>query len=66
MLGEVEPVYEELPGWLTDISKMRRYSDLPENCRRYLDKITEVSGMPIGIISVGPEREQTILLEKMF
>ncbi len=66
VLGEVEPVYEEMPGWLTDISKVRKYQDLPENCQRYLHKITEASGMPVGIISVGPEREQTILLEKMF
>lgn len=66
VLGEVEPVYEEMPGWRTDISNVRKYQDLPENCRRYLDKITQASGMRIGIVSVGPEREQTILLEKMF
>ena len=66
VLGEVEPVFEEMPGWLTDISKVRTYQDLPENCRRYLDKITQTCGMRIGIVSVGPEREQTILLEKMF
>ena len=66
VLGEVEPVYEEVPGWLTDISGVRKYQDLPENCRLYLEKITSSTGMRIGIVSVGPEREQTILLETMF
>ncbi|MFA6930001.1 MAG: adenylosuccinate synthase [Lentisphaeria bacterium] len=66
VLAEVEPMYEELPGWLTDISKVRRYQDLPHNCQRYMEKITEASGIPVGIVSVGPERDQTLLIEKMF
>lgn len=62
ILEEVEPVYEELPGWQTDISGIRKYEDLPENCRRYLERVSELIGVPLGIISVGPDREQTIVL----
>ncbi len=61
-LEEVEPVYEEMPGWQEDITGIRKYEDLPENCRRYLERLAEVVGVPLGIISIGPDREQTIVL----
>ena len=60
ILDEIEPVYEVLPGWLEPISKIRKYSDLPEEARHYLNKIEEITGLPIGIVSVGPNREETI------
>ncbi len=60
-LAEVEPVYEEMPGWKTDISGVRKYSDLPEKTRAYLERIEELVGVPISIVSVGPERTETII-----
>ena len=58
-----EPVYEELPGWRSDISKAERLEDLPMEARNYLDFISQKAGVPIKLISVGPERHQTILLD---
>lgn len=66
VLGEVEPVYETLPGWNTDTSGIREYSQLPPNCRRYVERIGELAKTRIGIVSVGPDRDQTIVLEPMF
>ena len=66
VLDEVEPVYEELPGWQRDITGIRRYEDLPLNARRYVERLSECSGARLGVVSVGPDREQTILLEEMF
>lgn len=66
VLAEVEPVYEEVPGWKTDTTKCRSYADLPENARKYLDRLAAAAGIRVGIVSVGPGREQTIILEDMF
>ena len=66
VLAEVEPVYEELPGWQADITGIRRYEDLPLNARRYVERLSECAGARLGIVSVGPDREQTIVLEPMF
>ena len=66
VLDEVEPVYEELPGWQSDITGIRRYEDLPLNARRYVERLSECAGARLGVISVGPDREQTILMEEMF
>lgn len=54
------PVYETLPGWQDDISAVRQIDHLPENARRYIRRIEEIIGIPITMISVGPEREQAI------
>jgi adenylosuccinate synthase len=62
VLESCEPIYETLPGWEEDISHLRRYDDLPSNVRRYLKRIEELTGVPVQIISVGPGREQTIVL----
>lgn len=62
-LRRAQPVYETLPGWQQEITDVRKYSDLPENARRYLKRISEVVGRPIEIASVGPDREQTILVK---
>ena len=66
VLGQVEPVYEELPGWQCDTTKVRKYADLPENARRYLERLSQVAGIEIGIVSVGPGRDQTNIVHEMF
>ena len=60
VLAKVEPVYETFTGWKTDISKIRRYEDLPANARKYLERMAEVTGIKLGIVSVGANREQYI------
>ena len=59
-LSRIEVQYEELPGWQEDISKVRRYEDLPETTRSYVEWVEERVGSPILMVSVGPEREQVI------
>ncbi|MFM8577951.1 MAG: adenylosuccinate synthase [Planctomycetaceae bacterium] len=54
------PVYETLPGWEEDISGIRRYDDLPAAARGYLTRVSEIVGRPVKIVSVGPDRAQTI------
>lgn len=66
VLGQVEPIYETLPGWNTPISHIRKYDELPENARRYVERIAEVTGVPIGIVSVGPNRDETIVVREVF
>lgn len=61
-LARCKPVYIELPGWKEDISGIRNFEDLPDNAKAYIKKLEEVTGTPIGMISVGPDREQTILM----
>ena len=61
LLDEAEPVYESLPGWGTDISGARRWEDLPENARRYVEFVEKSVGCPIRQVSVGPERESIII-----
>jgi adenylosuccinate synthase len=58
-LSSVEPVYESLPGWNTDISTCTSYNDLPQRAKDYLGFISDKAGIRISIISVGPKREQT-------
>ena len=55
-----EPLYEVLPGWEEDISRMHTWDELPLNAQKYIQRIEEISGIPVTYISVGPEREQTI------
>ncbi len=57
-LGPCEPVYEELPGWQTDVHAARKWDDLPEQARAYVRRIEELTGVPVRHVSVGPEREQ--------
>src|SRR5262249_12629931 len=61
LLERCRPVYETLPGWQTDLSNVRKPADLPANARRYVDRLQELLGLPVRIISVGPDREQTII-----
>lgn len=66
VLEQVEPVYEEMPGWKTDISACKTYDELPEAARKYVERISELVGVPLGIVSVGPNRSQTIILQPIF
>lgn len=59
-LRVAEPVYETLPGWEQEIDHVRTWEDLPANAHRYLARISELVGCPVAVVSVGPEREQTI------
>ncbi len=59
--SEIEPIYKEFPGWKEDISKLTSYNDLPENLKKYIQFIEQEVGVEIAIVSVGPNREQTII-----
>lgn len=56
----LEPVYVELPGWKKNISGIREYSKLPENLKKYIKFVEDQTGIPITMVSVGPDREETI------
>ena len=62
----LEPIYEELPGWEEDITKVRDFADLPQATKDYIHWIEEFTGVPVVIVSVGPAREQTIMLRNPF
>ena len=66
VLQQCEPLYEDLPGWSQSTSECRRYDDLPANARSYLERLEEILGCPIEIISVGPGRDQTIIRRESF
>ena len=57
------PQYEELPGWQADCTGARKFEELPENAQRYVTRIGQLIGKPIEIVSVGPEREQVIIVD---
>lgn len=59
MLAECEAIYEEMPGWSEDISQCKTLEDLPETTRNYVKRVSELTGIPISIFSVGRNREQT-------
>ena len=61
-LEKCEPVYTELPGWQTPTDAAKKWSDLPPNAQRYLEKIAELTGAKLRIASVGPGRDQTIVI----
>lgn len=61
LLGQVEPIYETVPGWGEDLTGARCLEDLPSAARDYLNLIEEETNTPIAIVSVGPDRQQTIL-----
>lgn len=60
-LAVCEPVYEEMDGWSEDISDIRDFDKLPENCKKYINRIEELCGVKISTIGVGPDREQNIV-----
>jgi adenylosuccinate synthase len=66
VLEACKPLYEELPGWKEDISGIRNLNDLPDTARSYLNNIEKLTDIPIDIISVGPGRDETIVLKNPF
>ena len=58
LMKDIKPIYEELDGWKCDISNIRSYEELPENCKKYIDFIEKKLNVPIKILSNGPRREQ--------
>ena len=65
VLQQCEPIYETMPGWQEDISGVTKYEDLPKNAQAYLERISEICGVKIAIVSVGPGREQTIVCQEV-
>jgi adenylosuccinate synthase len=61
-----EPVYETMPGWQEDTTEITNYEDLPANAKDYLDRICELTGVKLDILSVGPKRKQTMVLNELF
>lgn len=66
VLAECEPVYEELPGWTEDITGVKSLHELPENARHYLERISQLTGIPMSIFSVGPDRSQTNIVRSVY
>ena len=63
---KVKPAYEEIPGWQEEIGSARNIDDLPQRARDYIKRIEDISETPVSIISVGPARDETILLKNPF
>lgn len=59
ILEQCEPVCEQLPGWKEEIANARSWEELPEEARQYVQKVEELTGVPVAMVSVGPQREQT-------
>ncbi|MBM7572542.1 adenylosuccinate synthase [Aquibacillus albus] len=66
VLAECEPVYEELPGWTEDITGVKSLHELPENARHYLERISQLTEIPLSIFSVGPDRSQTNVVRSVY
>jgi adenylosuccinate synthase len=64
--AQCEPIYEEWSGWMTSTVGVTRYEELPEKARAYLARIEELAGVPVAIVSTGPDREQTIIRSHPF
>ncbi|WP_303062267.1 adenylosuccinate synthase [Staphylococcus aureus] len=65
-LKRCKPIFEELPGWTEDVTSVRTLEELPENARKYLERISELCNVQISIFSVGLDREQTNLLKELW
>jgi len=65
-LKRCKPIYEELPGWSEDITGVRHLDELPENARNYVRRVGELVGVRISTFSVGPDRDQTNILESVW
>ena len=64
--AKCEPVYEELDGWHEDITNVEKFEDLPENAKKYIARIEELVGVNVDMVSVGPNRAQTIIRKNIF
>jgi adenylosuccinate synthase len=65
-VAECRPIYEDLPGWDQSTFGVKRFDDLPHNARAYLRRIEQLTGVPIAMVSTGPERDETILMHHPF
>ncbi|MEX2372447.1 MAG: adenylosuccinate synthetase, partial [Dehalococcoidia bacterium] len=65
-MSRAKPVYEEFPGWNQDVTHVRHLGDLPTEARQYVRRIEQIVGVPIDMISVGPERHQAIVTRDVF
>ncbi len=65
-VGKIEPIYISMPSWKEDISKCRHFEELPLNAQNYIKKIEEITGIYFAIVSVGPDREETIIRKELF
>jgi adenylosuccinate synthase len=65
-IEQCEPIYEELPGWSESSAGVKDLDALPHNAKRYLNRLEEIVGVPIDIVSNGPERDETIILKHPF
>ena len=65
-LAKCEPIYEELEGSSEDITNVEKFEDLPENAKKYIAKIEELVGVNVDMVSVGPNRAQTIVRRNVF
>jgi adenylosuccinate synthase len=63
LLDRCRPIYESLPGWNSDLQNVRSLADLPPNARRYVDRLGSLLKLPVSIVSVGPDRDQTIMCD---
>ena len=63
MLEEIEPVYEELPGWKTDINSMREPGQLPPEAKAFIEVVEREVGVPVHVVGVGAERDDYLLWE---
>ncbi len=66
VLAQCEPVYEEMPGWTEDITNVKSLDELPANARHYLERISQLTGIPLSIFSVGPDRTQTNVVQNVY
>ncbi|MGE6257620.1 adenylosuccinate synthase [Heyndrickxia sporothermodurans] len=66
ILSECEPVYEELPGWTEDITGCKTLDELPANARHYLERASQLTGIPLSVFSVGPDRNQTNVIHSVW
>ena len=64
-LGKVSPVFEEMPGWDTPTASVRKYEDLPKEARNYVERLQELIGCPVDVISTGPHRDETVMVRPM-
>lgn len=65
LVAKCEPVYEELPGWQCNTFGTKQYDELPDNAKKYIKRIEELCGVPIAIVSTGPDRVETIILDNL-
>jgi adenylosuccinate synthase len=66
VLNRVRPVYEELPGWQTPTTGIRNFDDLPPQAQAFIRRVEELLECPVDLISVGPSREQAVIVNPIF